>query len=60
MFLVQYSLDTKRKEIEKLEQRARRREKKLEEDEKNLRVCNEEFEKFLEKHDQRAMQAVKK
>eukprot|EP00698_Gefionella_okellyi_P019192 TRINITY_DN5850_c0_g2_i1.p1 TRINITY_DN5850_c0_g2~~TRINITY_DN5850_c0_g2_i1.p1 ORF type:complete len:569 (-),score=170.89 TRINITY_DN5850_c0_g2_i1:95-1738(-) len=60
MFLVQMSIDIKRDEIRKLEEKAKKREDILTESEKMLEADSQRFEKFLKESDDRAMKAMKK
>jgi hypothetical protein len=59
MFLVQMSLDTKRAEIRKLEEKAHQREEALRNSESMLETDAARFEKFLKENDQQAVQAIK-
>ena len=60
MFLVQMSLDTKRAEIRKLEERAQQREEALRKSEQMLQEDEMRFEEFLKDNAQNAEQAMKK
>jgi len=60
MFLVQMSLNTKREEIYKLEQRAAARDMALAESEQMLDHDRERFENFITENDSRAMDAIKR
>merc|ERR1719230_81522 len=60
MFLVQMSLDTKRAEIRKLEERAQQREEALRKSEQMLEEDALRFDQFLKDNDQKAVQAIKK
>ena len=60
MFLVQMSLDTKRAEIRKLEERAQQREEALRKSEQMLEEDAMRFDQFLKDNDQKAVQAIKK
>lgn len=60
MFLVQMSLDTKRAEIKKLEERAQQREEALRKSEQMLEEDALRFDQFLKDNDQKAVQAIKK
>uniref|UniRef100_A0A7S4F2N3 DUF4200 domain-containing protein n=1 Tax=Chrysotila carterae TaxID=13221 RepID=A0A7S4F2N3_CHRCT len=60
MFLVQMSLDTKRAEIRKLEERAHQREEALRKSEQMLEEDALRFDQFLKDNDQKAVQAIKK
>jgi len=60
MFLVQMSLDTKRAEIRKLEERAQQREEALRKSEQMLEEDALRFDQFLKENDQKAVQAIKK
>ena len=60
MFLVQMSLDTKRAEIRKLEERAQQREEALRKSEQMLQEDEMRFEEFLKDNAQNAEAAMKK
>ena len=60
MFLVQMSLDTKRAEIRKLEERAQQREEALRKSEQMLQEDEMRFEDFLKDNAQNAEAAMKK
>merc|ERR1711907_480080 len=60
MFLVQMSLDTKKAEIKKLEEAAKKREEMLDRSEKMLQEDQDKFEEFLKKNDKMAHQAIAK
>ena len=60
MFLVQMSLDTKRAEIRKLEERAQQREEALRKSEQMLEEDAMRFDQFLKDNDQKAVAAIKK
>merc|ERR1712072_927527 len=60
MFLVQMSLDTKKAEIKKLEEAAKKREEMLDRSEKMLQEYQDKFEEFLKKNDKMAHQAIQK
>ena len=60
MFLVQMSLDTKRAEIRKLEERAQQREEALKKSEQMLEEDALRFDQFLKDNDAKAVQAIKK
>merc|ERR1711935_137726 len=60
MFLVQMSLDTKKAEIKKLEEAAKKREEMLDRSEKMLQEDQDKFEEFLKKNDKMAHQAIQK
>eukprot|EP00656_Telonema_subtile_P053242 TRINITY_DN7651_c0_g1_i5.p1 TRINITY_DN7651_c0_g1~~TRINITY_DN7651_c0_g1_i5.p1 ORF type:complete len:450 (-),score=192.36 TRINITY_DN7651_c0_g1_i5:217-1566(-) len=60
MFLVQMSLDTKKAEIKKLEEAAKKREEMLDRSEKMLQEDQDKFEDFLKKNDKMAHQAIQK
>ena len=60
MFLVQMSLDTKRAEIRKLEERAQQREEALRKSEQMLDEDAMRFDQFLKDNDQKAVQAIKR
>jgi len=60
MFLVQMSLDTKRSEIRKLEERAQQREEALKKSEQMLEEDALRFDQFLKDNDAKAVQAIKK
>ena len=60
MFLVQMSLDTKRAEIRKLEERAQQREEALKKSEQMLQEDEMRFEEFLKDNAQNAEAAMKK
>merc|ERR1719183_1690411 len=60
MFLVQMSLDTKRSEILKLEERARQREEALKKSESLLEEDALRFDQFLKDNDAKAVAAIKK
>eukprot|EP00736_Rhodelphis_marinus_P011866 Rmarinus@m.10502 len=59
MFLVQMSLDTKRAEIRKLEERAQMRERALRESEHMLEEDAMRFDAFLKENDMKAVDAIK-
>lgn len=60
MFLVQMSLDTKKAEIKKLEEAAKKREEMLDRSERMLQEDQDKFEDFLKKNDKMAHQAIQK
>mmetsp|Transcript_33784 Transcript_33784/g.56713 ORF Transcript_33784/g.56713 Transcript_33784/m.56713 type:complete len:611 (+) Transcript_33784:2-1834(+) len=60
MFLVQMSLDTKRAEIRKLEERATQREEALKKSEQMLEEDALRFDAFLKENDMKAVEAIKK
>jgi len=60
MFLVQMSLDTKKAEIKKLEEAAKKREEMLDRSEKMLQEDQDKFEEFLKRNDKMAHQAIAK
>jgi len=60
MFLVQMSLDTKREEIRKLEERALMKEEALQRSEQMLEEDSMRFDTFLKENDKKAHDAIKK
>jgi hypothetical protein len=60
MFLVQMSLNTKRDEILKLEQRAHARDLALKESEAMLVADDERFQQFIRENDEQAHEAIKR
>jgi hypothetical protein len=60
MFLVQMSLDTKREEIRKLEEKAKMKEDSLARAEQLLEEDSMRFDAFLKENDQKAHAAIKK
>lgn len=60
MFLVQMSLDTKREEIRKLEEKARMKEEALQRSEQMLEEDAMRFDAFLKENDKKAHDAIKK
>merc|ERR1712196_2550 len=60
MFLVQMSLDTKREEIRKLEERAQQREEALRKSEQMLEEDAIRFDTFLKENDKKAHEAIKR
>lgn len=60
MFLIQMSLDTKRAEIKKLEQKAQMKDAALKESEKMLEEDALRFDRFLKENDRKAHDAIKK
>lgn len=60
MFLVQMSLDTKREEIRKLEEKAQMKEEALERSEQMLEEDAMRFDAFLKENDKKAHDAIKK
>ncbi|CAM9975926.1 unnamed protein product [Phaeothamnion confervicola] len=60
MFLVQMSLDTKREEIRKLEEKAQLREEALQKSEQMLEEDAIRFDTFLKENDKKAHEAIKK
>lgn len=60
MFLVQMSLDTKRKEIQKLEEKAKLKEEALRKSELMLEADAARFDKFLKENDRNAHEAIKR
>jgi hypothetical protein len=60
MFLVQMSLDTKREEIRKLEEKARMKEEALERSEQLLEEDAIRFDAFLKENDKKAHDAIKR
>eukprot|EP01027_Heterolobosea_sp_BB2_P005804 GEZU01008831.1.p1 GENE.GEZU01008831.1~~GEZU01008831.1.p1 ORF type:complete len:442 (-),score=201.30 GEZU01008831.1:138-1463(-) len=60
MFLLQMSLDTKKQEIQKLDEMAEAREEKLRRDEQMLLKDEQKFNEFLKDNDLRAVDAMKK
>eukprot|EP00002_Diphylleia_rotans_P008909 TRINITY_DN188_c0_g1_i4.p1 TRINITY_DN188_c0_g1~~TRINITY_DN188_c0_g1_i4.p1 ORF type:complete len:540 (+),score=160.61 TRINITY_DN188_c0_g1_i4:66-1685(+) len=60
MFLVQMSLDTKRDEMRKLEERARQREEALKKSEQMLEEDAMRFDAFLKENDMKAVEAIKR
>eukprot|EP00904_Undaria_pinnatifida_P004217 jgi/Undpi1/13797/HiC_scaffold_9.g03448.m1 len=60
MFLVQMSLDTKREEIRKLEEKARMKEEALRKSEQMLEEDAIRFDTFLKENDKKAHEAIKK
>lgn len=59
LFLTKYSLDVKREEMQKLEQKAREEEMKVEEAERWLEADATKFDQFLRENDRRAVEAIK-
>lgn len=60
IFLVQMSLDTKRAEIRKLEERALQREEALRKSEQMLDEDAQRFDDFLKENDERVQEAIKR
>jgi hypothetical protein len=60
IFLLQMSLDTKRAEIKKLEERARQREEALKKSEQMLEEDALRFDAFLKENDEKVQEAIKK
>lgn len=60
MFLVQMSLDTKREEIRKLEEKARTKEEALKKSEQMLEEDALRFDTFLKENDRKAHEAIKR
>lgn len=60
MFLVQMSLDTKREEIRKLEEKAQMKEEALQRSEQMLEEDAMRFDAFLKENDKKAHDAIKK
>ena len=60
MFLVQMSLDTKREEIRKLEEKAQMKEEALQKSETMLEEDAIRFDTFLKENDKKAHEAIKK
>jgi hypothetical protein len=60
MFLVQMSLDTKREEIRKLDERAMMKEEALKKSEQMLEEDSMRFDTFLKENDRKAHEAIKK
>merc|ERR1719155_18636 len=60
MFLVQMSLDTKREEIRKLEEKAQMKEEALKKSELMLEEDAIRFDTFLKENDKKAHEAIKK
>ncbi|KAJ8598195.1 hypothetical protein CTAYLR_005519 [Chrysophaeum taylorii] len=60
MFLVQMSLDTKREEISKLEEKARTKEEALKKSEQMLEEDAIRFDTFLKENDKKAHEAIKR
>uniref|UniRef100_A0A7S3QRV1 DUF4200 domain-containing protein n=2 Tax=Dunaliella tertiolecta TaxID=3047 RepID=A0A7S3QRV1_DUNTE len=60
IFLLQMSLDTKRAEIQKLEERARQREEALKKSEQMLDEDALRFDAFLKENDEKVQEAIKK
>lgn len=60
IFLVQMSLDTKRAEICKLEERALQREEALKRSEQMLEEDALKFDAFLKENDEKVQEAIKK
>ncbi|KAH8088784.1 hypothetical protein JL720_6748 [Aureococcus anophagefferens] len=60
MFLVQMSLDTKREEIRKLEEKAQMKEEALKKSEQMLEEDAIRFDTFLKENDKKAHEAIKK
>jgi hypothetical protein len=60
IFLVQMSLDTKRAEIRKLEERATQREEALKKSEHMLQEDAQRFDAFLKENDEKVQAAIKK
>lgn len=58
MFLVQMSLDTKREEIRKLEEKAQMKEEALQRSEQMLEEDSSRFEAFLKENDNKALEAI--
>ena len=60
IFLVQMSLDTKRAEIRKLEERALQREEALRKSEQMLEEDADRFDDFLRENDEKVQEAIRK
>ncbi|RYH24680.1 DUF4200 domain-containing protein, partial [archaeon] len=60
MFLVQMSLDTKREEIRKLEEKAQMKEEALQRSEQMLEEDSMRFDAFLKENDKKAHDAIKR
>lgn len=60
IFLVQMSLDTKRAEIRKLDQRALQREEALKKSEQMLEEDSMRFDLFLKENDEKVQEAIKR
>lgn len=60
MFLLQMSLDTKREEIRKIEDRARLKEEALQRSEQMLEEDSTKFDAFLKENDRKAQEALRK
>ena len=60
IFLLQMSLDTKRAEIKKLEERARQREEALRKSEQMLEEDALRFDAFLKENDEKVQEAIKR
>eukprot|EP00199_Chlamydomonas_sp_CCMP681_P000248 CAMPEP_0119104450 /NCGR_PEP_ID=MMETSP1180-20130426/2658_1 /TAXON_ID=3052 ORGANISM="Chlamydomonas cf sp, Strain CCMP681" /NCGR_SAMPLE_ID=MMETSP1180 /ASSEMBLY_ACC=CAM_ASM_000741 /LENGTH=553 /DNA_ID=CAMNT_0007089215 /DNA_START=31 /DNA_END=1692 /DNA_ORIENTATION=- len=60
IFLLQMSLDTKRAEIQKLEERARQREEALKKSEQMLEEDALRFDAFLKENDEKVQEAIKR
>jgi hypothetical protein len=60
MFLVQMSLDTKREEIRKLEEKAQMKEEALQKSEHMLAEDSVRFDTFLKENDRKAHESIKK
>lgn len=60
IFLVQMTLDTKRAEIKKLEERAKQREEALKKSEQMLEEDALKFDAFLKENDEKVQEAIKK
>ncbi|KAJ9533029.1 hypothetical protein QJQ45_026481 [Haematococcus lacustris] len=60
IFLLQMSLDTKRAEIKKLEERARQREEALKKSEQMLEEDALRFDAFLKENDEKVQEAIKR
>jgi hypothetical protein len=60
MFLVQMSLDTKRREIQKLEEKAKLKEEALRKSELMLEADAARFDRFLKENDRNAHEAIKR
>lgn len=58
MFLIQMSIDTKKFEIAKLEEKAAEKEKKIEQEERTLMRDVQRFDDFLTENDIRAVEAI--
>lgn len=60
IFLLQMSLDTKRAEIKKLDERARQREEALKKSEQMLEEDALRFDAFLKENDEKVQEAIKR